>query len=215
MNEAFDTLELELRRLPGVAGVGYSDEGDTVVLHVLAEIPQAGPSELRRQVSQRARAHLDRPLVIELEDVAARSPMRYPARVRLEGVRVDNFSQELDVHLALGNRRAVGRGEAGSPADAAGATLVALATLGAELPFRIDAATASLRHSPDHAVVVVLEPDARSPKLYGVARAPSMEEAAARATLHALNRYLSRDAVFGPAAAAADAASAATATASV
>ena len=207
MNEAFDTLELELRRLPGVVGVGYSDEGDTVVLHVLADIPHAGPSELRRQVSQRARAHLDRPLVIELEDmtVAGSPPVRYPARVRLEGVRVEKFSQELDVHLALGNRRAVGRGEAGSPAEAAAATLEALATLGAELPFRIDAATASLRHSPDHAVVVVLEPDARSPKLYGVARASTMEEAAARATLHALNRYLSRDAVFGAAAATATA----------
>lgn len=204
MNEAFDTLELELRRLPGVVGVGYSDEGDTVVLHVLADIPQAGPGELRRQVSQRARAHLDRPLVIELEDMAAPAGplVRYPARVRLEGVRVEKFSQELDVHLALGNRRAVGRGEAGSPAEAAAATLEALATLGAELPFRIDAATASLRHSPDHAVVVVLEPDERAPKLYGVARASTMEEAAARATLHALNRYLSRDAVFGPASAA-------------
>ncbi|HEX9969882.1 MAG TPA: hypothetical protein VGB03_07055 [Acidimicrobiales bacterium] len=136
--------------------------------------------------------------MIELEDLAARPPVRYPARVRLESLRVDSFSQELDVHLALGSRRAVGRGEAGAPADAAAATMDALAALGAELPFRIDAATASLRHSPDHAVVVVLEPDFRSPKLYGVARASTMEEAAARATLHALNRYLSRDAVFGP-----------------
>lgn len=196
MNEALDVLELELRRLPGVVGVGYSDEGDTVVLHVLADVPAAGPSELRRQVSQRARAHLDKPLVIELEDMADQGTPRRPARVRLEGVRIDGFSQELDVHLGLGAHRVVGRGQAGSPADAAAATLDALAELGADLPFRIDAATAALRHSPDHAVVVVLEPDSRSPKLYGVARAPSMEEAAARATLHALNRYLSRDAVF-------------------
>ena len=196
MNEALDILELELRRLPGVVGVGYSDEGDTVVLHVLADVPDAGPSELRRQVSQRARAHLDKPLVIELEDLDDQPATRRPVRVRLEGVRVDGFSLELDVHLGLGARRVIGRGRAGSPADAAAATLDALAELGAALPFRIDAATAALRHSPDHAVVVVLEPDARSPKLYGVARAPSMEEAAARATLHALNRYLSRDTVF-------------------
>ncbi|HEX9969881.1 MAG TPA: hypothetical protein VGB03_07050, partial [Acidimicrobiales bacterium] len=57
VNEAFDTLELELRRVPGVVGVGYSDEGDTVVVHVLAAVPEDGPTELRRQVSQRARAH--------------------------------------------------------------------------------------------------------------------------------------------------------------
>jgi hypothetical protein len=197
VNEALDVLELELRRLPGVVGIGYSDEGDTVVLHVLAEVPTSGPAELRRQVSQRARAHVDKPLVIELEDMGGgRASTQRPVRVRLEGVRVDGFSQELDVHLGLGARRVVGRGPAGSPADAAAATLDALAELGATLPFRIDAATAALRHSPDHAVVVVLEPDSRSPKLYGVARAPSMEEAAARATLHALNRYLSRDTVF-------------------
>lgn len=196
MNEAIDTLELELRRLPGVVGIGYSDEGDTVVLHVLADMPAAGPAELRRQVSQRARAHLDKPLVIEMEDTGADPAARRPVRVRLEGVRVDEFAGELDVHLGLGMRRVIGRGRAGSPADAAAATLDALAELGADLPFRIDAATAALRHSPDHAVVVVLEPDARSPKLYGVARASSMEEAAARATLHALNRYLARDAVF-------------------
>lgn len=195
-NEALDVLELELRRLPGVVGVGYSDEGDTVVLHVLAEVPAAGPTELRRQVSQRARAHLDKPLVIEVEDLGGPEAPRRPVRVRLEGVRIDGFSGELDVHLGLGARRVIGRGRAGSPADAAAATLDALAELGAALPFRIDAATAALRHSPDYAVVVVLEPDSRSPKLYGVARAPSMEEAAARATLHALNRYLSRDTVF-------------------
>lgn len=196
---SLDELELELRRIPGVLAVGFTDEGEALVVHVLSDVAPAGAAELRRQVSLWVRANLDRPVVIEVEDVEppAVSPER--GRVRLEAVRVDEFSQSLDVHLLLGTRRAVGRSEAGSPRDAAAATLEALDRLGANLPFRIDAATATLRNGPDHAVVVVLEPGQSAHKLYGVARAPSMEEAAARATLHALNRYLSREAAFAPA----------------
>lgn len=197
VDEALDALELELRRLPGVVAVGFTDEGESLVVHVLAETPPSASPELRRQVTQRARANLDRPVVIELEDVEPPPVSDQRGRVRLESVYVDAFSQTLDVRLALGSRRTVGRNQAGSPRDAAAATLEALDRLGARLPFRIDAATATLRNGPDHAVVVVLEPGGGDHKLYGVARAPSMEEAAARATLHALNRYLSREAAFG------------------
>lgn len=196
---ALDALELELRRIPGVLAVGFTDEGESLILHVLSDVTPGAAPELRRQVSLWVRANLDRPVVIEVEDVEppAVSPER--GRVRLEAVRVDEFSQSLDVQLGLGSRRAVGRAEAGSPREAAAATLEALDRLGANLPFRIDAATATLRDGPDHAVVVVLEPGQSAHKLYGVARAPSMEEAAARATLHALNRYLSREAAFASA----------------
>jgi hypothetical protein len=199
VDTSLDELELELRRIPGVLAVGFTDEGEALVVHVLSDVAPAGAAELRRQVSLWVRANLDRPVVIEVEDVEppAVSPER--GRVRLEAVRVDEFSQSLDVHLLLGTRRTVGRAEAGSPRDAAAATLEALDRLGANLPFRIDAATAALRNGPDHAVVVVLEPGQGAHKLYGVARAHSMEEAAARATLHALNRYLSREAAFAPA----------------
>jgi hypothetical protein len=199
VDTTLDSLELELRRIPGVLAVGFTDEGESVVVHVLSDAaPTAGP-ELRRQVSLWVRANLDRPEVIAVEDVAPPAPAPQRGRVRLEAVRVDGFSQALDVHLLLGTRRAVGRAEAGSPREAAAATLEALDRLGANLPFRIDAATAALRNGPDHAVVVVLEPGEGDHKLYGVARAPSMEDAAARATLHALNRYLSQEAAFQPA----------------
>ena len=199
VDEALDALELELRRLPGIVAVGFTDEGESLVVHVLAETSPAASPELRRQVTQRARANLDRPVVIELEDVAPPPVSPGRGRVRLESVQVDTFSQTLEVHVALGMRRSVGRNRAGSPRDAAAATLEALDKLGARLPFRIDAATATLRNGPHHAVVVVLEPGDGDHKLYGVARAPSMEEAAARATLHALNRYLTRESAFTPA----------------
>jgi hypothetical protein len=199
VDTTLDALELELRRIPGVLGVGFTDEGESLVVHVLSDVAPAASPELRRQVSLWTRANLDRPVVIEVEDLEPPAVAPKRGRVRLETVRVDGFSQSLDVHLLLGNRRAVGRAEAGSPREAAAATLEALDRLGANLPFRIDAATATLRNGPDHAVVVVLEPGSRDHKLYGVARAPSMEEAAARATLHALNRYLSKETAFLPA----------------
>lgn len=198
VDQALDSLELELRRIPGVVGIGFSDEGGVVVVHILADESVLRSGELRRQVTQQARAHVDRPLVIEMEDVEAPAPAVERGRVRLEGVVVDSFSKALDVHVAFGSRRSVGRGEAGSPRDAAATTMHALDRLGAHLPFRIDAATAALRTGPDHAVVVVLDPMDGGHKLYGVARAPTAEEAAARATLHALNRYLSRESAFVP-----------------
>lgn len=197
-DDTLDTLELELRRLPGVVGVGFTDEGETLVVHVLGDESVLQAGELRRQITQQARSHLDRTLVIELEDVEPPAAGPERGRVRLEAVRVDEFSKGLDVHVAFGARRAVGRAEAGSPRAAVAATLEALDGLGARLPFRIDAATASLRDGPEHAVVVVLEPADGQPKLYGVARARSVEEAAARATLHALNRYLARESAFAP-----------------
>lgn len=199
VDTSLDALELELRRIPGVLGVGFTDEGESVVVHVLSDVAPAAAPELRRQVSLWVRANLDRPVVIEVEDVEPPTVAPSRGRVRLEAVRVDGFSQSLDVHMLFGTRRAVGRAEAGSAREAAAATLEALDRLGANLPFRIDAATAALRNGPDHAVVVVLEPaTAGGHKLYGVARAPSMEEAAARATLHALNRYLARETAFVP-----------------
>lgn len=198
VDTALDSLELELRRISGVLGVGFTDEGESLVVHVLSDVAPAAAPELRRQVSLWVRANLDRPVVIEVEDLEPPAVVPTRGRVRLEAVRVDGFSQSVDVHMVFGTRRAVGRAEAGSPRDAAAATMEALDRLGANLPFRIDAATATLRNGPEHAVVVVLEPGAGAQKLYGVARGPSMEEAAARATLHALNRYLARDAVFVP-----------------
>jgi hypothetical protein len=192
-----DQLELELRRLPGVAGVGFSEDDGLVVVHVLAAIPDGLPS-LRRQIVQRARGFVDRPLVVDVQEVRIGAEALPPerGRVKLIGVRIEAFTQEMEVHLAHRGVHSVGRGAAGSPADAAGATMQALAELGAELPFRVEAAATPVAdEDTQQAVIVILEPegDARGTR-YGVARGETLEEAAARATLHALNRYLSRGA---------------------
>ena len=67
MNEVFDQLELELRRLPGVTGIGLTTEAESLVIHVVAA-PSGGDREgLRRRVAQQARALVSRPLAIEIE----------------------------------------------------------------------------------------------------------------------------------------------------
>lgn len=184
-----DRLELELRRLPGVAGVGFTDDDDVLVVHVEAVLT-SGLSALRRQVVQHARASVARPVVVDIHEVTPGAHER--GRVKLVAVRVERFTQELEVHLAHRGVHTVARGEAGSPTSAVDATLQALAELGAELPFRVEAAAAPVSDETEQAVIVILEPADDGGTRYGVARGPTIEEAAARATLHALNRYLSR-----------------------
>jgi hypothetical protein len=194
LSSRLDDLELELRRLPGVLGIGFSQEDGVVIVHVQAVAPH-GLAALRRKIVQRARAFVDRTLVIDIQEASASKPSDR-GRVKLVGVRVQEFTQDLEVHLAHQGVHTIGRATAGSPHDAVDATLQALYDLGADLPFqKIEAASAPVDDDSHQAVIVILEPedDARGTR-YGVARGETMEEAAARATLHALNRYLSRGA---------------------
>ncbi|HZQ29243.1 MAG TPA: hypothetical protein VFA94_16225 [Acidimicrobiales bacterium] len=195
---AVDQLELELRRLPGVSGVGFTDEDDILVIHVYADVGRAGgQAELRHQVVQQARALVDRTLAVDVRD-AGEPPPADRGRVQLVSVRVEHFSQEMEVHLSHRGVHTVGRAPAGSPEGAVDATLKALTDLGAALPFRVEAAAAPVAGAA-HAVIVILEPEDEIGTRYGVARGTTIEEAAARATLHALNRYLSRLPALSPA----------------
>jgi hypothetical protein len=192
-----DQLELELRRLPGIVGVGFSEDEGMVVVHVLASLPD-GMAALRRQIVQRARGFVDRPLVVDVHELRNEPAAADRGRVKLVSVRVEQFTQEMEVHLAHQGVHTVGRAVAGSPADAVGATIQALTDLGAELPFKVEAAATPVAADDEQqAVIVILEPegDTRGTR-YGVARGETVEEAAARATLHALNRYLSRAALL-------------------
>jgi len=193
-NTLLDQLELELRRLPGVAGVGFSDDEGMVVVHVLAAMPE-GLSALRRQIVQRARGFVDRPLVVDVQEVRVAPPEASErGRVKLVAVRVEAFTQEMEVHLLHAGVHSIGRAAAGSPTDAVGATMQALVDLGANLPFKVEAAATPVATDDEQqAVIVILEPEGElRGTRYGVARGETVEEAAARATLHALNRYLSR-----------------------
>jgi hypothetical protein len=65
LNGTLDQLDLELRCLPGVVAVGVADTGEALVVQVVVTAEHAG-GEVRDQIRRITRAHLDRPMVLEV-----------------------------------------------------------------------------------------------------------------------------------------------------
>ena len=179
-----DLLELELRRLPHVAFVGFQERSDALLVQVVA-LANPDPTLLRSAAERACRAHLDRAFVVELAGGTR------PSRIRLLDVQlrrdVDD-DVEVEVHLGYEGVHTVGRARGGDPTAAAVATFEALQRLGAKVPFQVEAA-ALFEHVLGEGVMLVLGSE-QSGQRYGVAAGASIEQAAVRATLHALNRYL-------------------------
>ena len=177
-----DLLELELRRLPHVAFVGFSERPDTLVVQVLA-LGTPDPGLLRSQAERACRAHLDQSFVVEIAGGTR------PSRIRLLDVQLlGDGAVEIEVRLGYEGMCTVGRAPGGDPTAAASATFQALQALGADVPFQVEAA-ALFEHVLGEGVMLVLGSET-SGQRYGVAAGTTIEQAAVRATLHALNRYL-------------------------
>ncbi|MBM3673582.1 MAG: hypothetical protein FJW88_01315 [Actinobacteria bacterium] len=208
-----DDLELELRKLPGVRAAGFTERDDVLLVQVhVAGDPQAGAVPL--QATRIACRHSDKPVTLEVvrwrvAEIAAPQPTdtvvpvpaptgEVPAgaarerRVRLLAVLTFPDTDELEVHLTFEGRRIIGRASASDGA------------LGV-----VEAAVDGLRAFVDHleltpawARELEVEPDREQPMVAcqlttadgahrtGIATGASAIEAAARATLHALNRVL-------------------------
>ena len=176
-----DTLELELRRIPGVTFVGFSERVSLIVHLILASDADVG--FVHRAANEVCVRYAHGPVAVQLE------VDRRPARVRLIDVRrTEQNDARVEVHLGYGRTRTVGRAQVDDVYGAATATVEALEKLGAELPFEISAA-AVFEHEAGEGVMLVLGSE-RAGKRYGVAGGDDVAEAAARATLHALNRHL-------------------------
>jgi hypothetical protein len=185
-----DVLELELRRLPNVSYVGFLDRPDALVVQLLA-LGAPDATGLRASAERCCRSHLDRPFIVEIAGATR------PTRIRLIDVRTApaedaqaaETGTEIEVHLSYEGVRTIGRARAGDPSAAATATFEALKRLGARIPFRVEAA-ALFEHTMGEGVMLVLGSSTAGER-YGVAAGETVEVAAVRATLHALNRYLS------------------------
>src|SRR5207244_3707767 len=185
MDEAdLDALELELRRLPGVSFVGF-DEHDGVLVVQLLAAGVSDPDDLRDRAAHLCRAHIDTPVVIEVDTGPHRSPMP-GERVELLAVLPSPDGREVEVHLAYGGQRTIGRGDiGGGPAAAANATIDALRGLRLTVPFSVKSAASGLNGPTGDAVMVVLASEPPGLNRFGVAAGGTTSEAAARATLHA------------------------------
>ena len=118
------------------------------------------------------------------------------ARARLLAVLAFPETDELEVHLVLDGKRTIGRAPASKGmGGAVRATIDAVRDLGTGIDARVVSVHAleDVGETDQVVVAVALEGvDARSPVRYGLAAGTSPIDAAARATLDALNRRLSR-----------------------
>lgn len=184
MSSAYDALELELRLIPGVRVVGFGEANDVVLVQVGVS-ENADEHELRQRATAVAAAHLDQPHVVEVVGEWGREG----ERVRMLAVLVLP-DLEVEVHLAKGGRRTIGRRRSGDEVSAAvGSVLDALEALGLDVPFK-PGWSGSLPDPSGQAIAVSLEATDGTSIRWGVAVGPSPAEAAVRATLDALNRHL-------------------------
>lgn len=137
---------------------------------------------------------------LEMEADPPAGALPQPPRVALLRARFDSETGTSEVTLRRGAARATGRASAGPLAGGAQATLAALGVLGVEVPFYV-LSVERARSVPGEPVVAVLAPrradrqvdgsaTGRVPDRVGAASGAEEVEAASRATLAALNRFL-------------------------
>ena len=190
-----DRLEFELRLIPGVINVSLSGEGGGISLTVLTT---SVDDEVVMAVTQRIRdCEVDYGVeLIEVETLPPEvEPTAYVAwdvseeRVALQSIEFDTTTGTVDVVVSYQDRSARGSATGGALVAGATATLAALAELGVAIPFALVSAD-QLGTTAEASVVVCLRPLPDGNERIGVARAEDRAEAAARATLSALNRHL-------------------------
>jgi hypothetical protein len=219
---SIDDLELELRKLPGVRAAGFEELDDMLLvqLHMSESHEQINRSDrsdlpVTVSASRIAARHSDRPVAIEVvrwrlsppatpelepgpaaETATGAAEVAEPSRPRLLAVLAFPDTDELEVHLVLEGKRTIGRAAVSEGIEGTvGATIAAVRDLGTELNPRVRWARAIDDVGDDDQVVVAValdDADDPSWSQYGMAAGASLIDAAARATLDALNRHLSR-----------------------
>ena len=191
---SLDDLELQVRKLEGVVAVGFADEVDALVVEVQVG-PDASP-DLPREVSRLVAAELpERAAAVEVVRWGDGEPREAERRLRLLGVVADPSAGHVTVRLARDDEEAAGRASTDSGlVSAVEATVYAVRTFVPDLPY-LPGWARTVETTPERRFLVVAsvtDPLARAHRR-GTAEGSTPIEAAARATLAALNRTISRD----------------------
>jgi hypothetical protein len=190
---SLDKLEIELRKLPGVVAVAFVETEGLLVIEVQAA-PEAA-EDLPRAVTDVAVEQTGRTVAVEVVRWGDGGPFERESRLRFVDVGTDPPSGTVLVRLAREAQESVGR----APTEhgllgAVEATVYAVRAFLPELPF-LPGWARTIETLPDRRFLVVAsvtDPDARDHRR-GVAEGKTPIEAAARATLAALNRTVSRE----------------------
>jgi hypothetical protein len=191
-----EDFELELRALPGVVNVGfrYGEKGDVDAVSLVVHSDDAGP--VRVVAKQIVSLYYPNATVnveeMKPEPVGARTGSVVDSgRVVLVRAEFNSHEGFCEVHLNVNGRVGVGRSQNGPLIGGAEATLDALRQLDFDIPFYLVGSVnvATVRGWP---VIVTLRPRANEADRHGVAQAETELVSSAKATLNALNRFLSQ-----------------------
>ena len=191
MSTTEEDFELELRTLPGVLNVGieHSSSGDVegITLVVIGQ----NPGTTRTLASQIANLYFPNiAITVEVADTVTSISSSESSRVALLSADFDESAGVCEVQLAFEGRIGIGTSPNGSLIGAAESTLAALRDLECEVPFYLEA-VANVPTVRGWPVVVTLRSYTNDGELFGIAQSDGDLLSAARATLNALNRFLS------------------------
>ena len=190
-----EDFELELRSLPGVVNVGIVHGGEGDVESVVLTIRNHDPEVVRESAIQVASLYYPDAAVVLEETRSARADRRgvaAAARIALDAAEFNEDDGVSEVRLSFAGSVGVGRAGSGPLIGGAEATLDALRDLGNVIPFYLMGVT-KVDTMIGCSVIVALRSLAANDDRMGIALAQDDLLAAAKATLDALNRYLSMD----------------------
>jgi hypothetical protein len=191
MSRTEEDFELELRSLPGVMNVGIShrDNGDVDVVTLI--VSGQDSTQTRNAASQIGTLYYPDAVVIVDDVKTALAPHEGDGpRVALVRAEFNASDGVCEVQLSYAGRPGVGRAGSGPLIGGAQATLAALRDLGFTVPFSLMAVVnvATVNNWP---VIVTLRSLTDDAYRFGIAESDEDLVSAARATLDALNRFLS------------------------
>ena len=190
---SLDGLEVELRKIAGVVAVAFVETDGLLVIEVQAAAEAT--DDLARKVTRVAIEHTGGTIAVEVVRWGDGGPHDPESRLRFVEVATDPGAGTLLVRLARSEEVSVGR----APTEhglmsAVEATVYAVRGFLPALSF-LPGWARTIETMPDRRFLVVAsvtDPRAGS-HLRGIAEGSTPIEAAARATLSALNRNVSRD----------------------
>jgi hypothetical protein len=193
-----EDFELELRSLPGVlnVGMGHRENGDvdTVTLIVHGQ----DPGSIQGVALQIASLYYpDAVVTVEGADLDTAERIGENGRVALVRAAFDGPENACEVQVNFAGRIGTGRSVSGPLIGGVEATLAALRDVGFDVPFYLIGAVnvATERGWP---VMVTLRSNLNDVDRIGIAQSDGDLASAAKATLDALNRYLSLPRNFRP-----------------
>jgi len=189
-----EDFELELRSLPGVVNVGISHRENGEVEAVVLTIRNYDPEVVRESAVQVTSLYYPDAAVI-LEEASTAAPVRAGngSRITLAVAEFNEHDGISEVHLSYAGRTGVGRAGSGPLIGGAEATLAALRDLGNVIPFYLMGVTKVDTVIGCSVIVAFRSLSDDDDDRMGIARDQSDLVSAAKATLDALNRYVSMD----------------------